>query len=546
MPIPFPFDFKKPDYVAVFQWRLDRLKWIRDNPAVVPGLFKFYQDNPAQFIIDWGVTSDPRNVERKLPALIPFVLFPKQEEWIHWFLERWHSQEPGLTDKSRETGMSWVTVATAATICLFNNGVQVGFGSRKEEYVDKRGDPKSLLWKGRQFIANLPSEFRQGWDERKHAPFMRIQFPGTGSVITGESGDGIGRGDRASFYFVDEAAWLPRPELVDASLSETTNCRIDISTPRGMGNPFARKRFGGKVPVMSIHWRDDPRKDDAWYQKRCHYIDDQVIIAQEIDLDYTASMEGIVIPAAWVQASIDAHLKLNISPSGLRRAGMDVADEGIDKNALCGRYGILAEYLECWSGKGSDIYDTTARGFTLCDVFDYPEVYYDADGLGAGVRGDARVINRERAKNKQPMIRFNPFRGSGAVIDPDGDPFLGKDEKKVGDRGRTNEDFFHNLKAQAWFSARRRFQLTYRAIVEKLEVNPDDIISISSSIPECGKLITELSQPTYSQNNVGKIIIDKMPDGARSPNRADCLIIAFSPIKKSGGFFSDFTTKSLV
>lgn len=538
MPIPFEFDFKNPDYAAVFDWRLERLSLIRENPDCLPELKEFYRENPGQFIIDWGVTSDPRNVERGLPALTPFLLFPRQEEWVQWLLDRWKNRQPGLTDKSREMGLSWLTVCVSCTLCLLNDGMNIGFGSRKEEYVDKKGDPKSLLWKGRQFIANLPVEFRGQWTERKHSPYMRIEFPDTGSVITGESGDGIGRGARNSIYFVDESAFIPRPELIDASLSQTTNCRIDISTPRGMSNPFARKRFGGKISVFTFHWKDDPRKDDAWYEKMCHDIDDPVVIAQEIDLNYSASVEGIMIPAIWVQAAVDAHIKLGIFPSGKRLGGVDVADEGVDKNAFCGRHGILIEYLESWSGKGSDIYETVERVFNICDRLDFDFTNYDADGLGAGVRGDARVINAKRKAAGQSKVTFNPFRGSGEIVDPKGNPFQGTDEGKDGEKGRTNLDFFYNAKAQGWWSLRRRFQQTYRAVVEGLPFNPEDIISISSQITEYNKLIVELSQPTYSQTNNGKIIVDKMPDGARSPNLADSVMIAFAPRKVISGFFS--------
>ena len=533
MPLPFPFDFKKPDYVEVFRYRLEKLASIRANPECLPGLFKFYKENLAQFIIDWGMTYDPRNVERGLPALCPFLLFPKQEEWVHWFIERWKAQEPGLTDKSREMGLSWLTIGVASSLCLFYDGISVGLGSRKQEYVDKIGDPKSLLYKVRQFVQLIPQEFRGDWDVKKHAPHMRVTFPNTGSIISGEAGDGIGRGDRCSVYIVDEAAWLERPELVEASLSQTTNCRHDISTPRGMGNPFARKRFGGKISVFTFSWRDDPRKDQAWYDKKCYDIDDPVVIAQEIDLDYTASIEGILIPAAWVQAAVDAHIVLGIEPKGIRKLGFDVADEGKDKNAVCGRYGILVEYLESWSGKGDDIYGSVEKVFGLCDVLDYSTIDYDADGLGAGVRGDARVINSKRFTR----IGVNAYRGSGAVVDPEGDPFKG--EMKDTGKGRTNEDYFKNFKAQAWFALRRRFLHTYRAVVDGLPYNKDDIISISSSAPEYLKLKTELSQPTYSQDNAGKIIIDKQPDGMPSPNLADSVCIAFAPFKKpAAGFFN--------
>ena len=99
------------------------------------------------------------------------------------------------------------------------------------------------------FMEHLPPELNGGYVPWRDAPFMRITIPGTGSIITGEYGDDIGRGDRASIYFLDEAAHVERPELIEASLSQTTNCRIDMSSVRGMNNPFAKKRWGG--PWMS-------------------------------------------------------------------------------------------------------------------------------------------------------------------------------------------------------------------------------------------------------------------------------------------------------
>ena len=77
MPLPFQFDFKNPDYREIFDWRMDRLSKIRKDKRLLGHLKTYYRDNPAQFIIDWGVTFDPRNVEAGLPTLMPFFLFPK-------------------------------------------------------------------------------------------------------------------------------------------------------------------------------------------------------------------------------------------------------------------------------------------------------------------------------------------------------------------------------------------------------------------------------------------------------------------------------------
>ena len=532
MPIPFEFDFRQPDYVAAFEWRIERLKRIRANPDVLPSLYQYYRDNPAQFIIDWGMTFDPRNVERGLPAAIPFLLFPRQEEWVVWFSERWKNQEAGITEKTRDMGMSWLTVALACTVCQFNQGVVIGFGSRKEEYVDKIGSPKCLFEKARMFMSMLPPEFRGVWNRTKHAPHMRLIFPDTGSTITGESGDGIGRGDRASFYIVDESAFLERPQLVDASLSATTNCRQDISTPNGMGNSFAQRRHGGKVKVFTFHWRDDPRKDDAWYQKQVETLD-AVTVAQEIDINYSASVEGVLIPSAWVQAAIDAHIKLGIEPSGGRYAALDVADEGKDQNSLAGRHGVVLDFLESWSGVGSDIFGTSDKAIDICIDKKYESLQYDADGLGAGVRGDARVINERNEVANLRVIPVKPFRGSAAVVNPKGQMV----------EGRFNEDFFSNLKAQAWWSLRMRFQNTYRAI-NGMGYDPNEIICIPSDLPERAELVMELSQPTYTKNGAGKILVDKAPDGTKSPNRADGVMIVFSSNLMSIGLF-DFMKEEM-
>lgn len=522
MPLPFTHDWKKPDYLAVINWRMDLLKRLRASPQALADSRVYYRNHPADFINHWGTTFDPRNVEAGLPTTIPFLLFPRQEEWIEWFMERWRNRETGLTEKTRDMGMSWLCIGLSVSTCLFNEGVVVGFGSRKQEYVDKLGQPKSLFEKARMFIQALPKEYRGTWDRAKHAPEMRLMFPDTGSIIGGESGDSIGRGDRTSFYFVDEAAFLEHPQTVDAGLSQTTNCRQDISTPNGMGNPFALKRFGGKIPVFTFHWRDDPRKDDAWYEKQKRDLD-EVTLAQEVNISYAASVEGVLIPDVWVQAAIGAHLKLGIEATGDRFGGLDVADEGRDKNAYAGRKGFLLDYLKMWSGKGSDIYQTVVRAFAISDELGAEKFDYDADGLGAGVRGDANNINEERRHAGLRTVRDEPFRGSGAVWDPEGE-MVPK---------RLNKDFFANYKAQSYWALRMRFQATHRAVVEGQPYDPDDIISIDPNLENLSLLTMELSQPTYGINTVGKVLVNKMPEGMKSPNMADAVMICFQPAHRS-------------
>lgn len=509
------FDWKRPDYAPIFSERSIRLKRLRENPALLPALKSHYRDNIAQFITDWGCTFDPRNPERDLPSITPFILFPKQVEFVEWFLALWKSGKSGMVEKSRDAGVSWLSIATACSICIFNEGVVGGFGSRKEEYVDKIGSPHSLFDKARTFMRLLPAEFVGEWD----APHMRVLFHGTGSSITGESGDGIGRGARTSFYFVDEAAFLERPHLVEASLSQTTNCRIDVSTPNGIGNPFAEKRREGEIPVFTFHWRDDPRKGDEWYEEQKAKLD-PITLAQEVDINYSASVEGVLIPSEWVQAAINADEKLMIVPSGIRKGALDVADEGRDENAFAGRHGFSLEFIEAWKGVGSDILATTEKAFLFCDERKYKSFDYDADGLGVGVRGDARMINERRDTQKLQQVAVGAFQGSGAVFRPDA----------LDASGRCNKDMFANRKAQGWWELRRRFQATYRAVVERVAPEcEDDLISINGRLKNLGAVCMELSQPTYSINGAGKILVDKRPNGTKSPNYADAVMMVFAP-----------------
>lgn len=521
-------DYINPDYQSIFQQRIGRLMAVRKDAKLLEACRLHYRHNPIDFIADWGVTSDPRNVERGLPAVIPLVPFARQREWLQWLLDRWRGGEDGLTEKSRDMGCSVNAMALLSTLCLFNDGFVGGVGSRKEDLVDRVGDPNTLFYKARMFLQHLPAEFRGDWSERNKAlsSHMKLDFPTTGSVVIGEAGNNIGRGGRASIYLVDEAAFLANPASVDSALSQTTRCRIDLSTVNGRDNPFAEKRFSGKVPVFTFNWKEDPRKDEAWYIAQTQRLN-PLIVAQEIDLDYSASKEGILIPSAWVQAAIDAHVKLNILPSGIRKGALDVADEGRDKNAFAGRYGCMLEHLEEWTGQGSDIFKTSERAAGICDVQGYREFDFDSDGLGVGVRGDMNVINgRENRKGNQ--ITANPYRGSGSVVRPDEEIIQSTDKVK----GRTNADFFANRKAQSWWHLRTLFLNTYRAIVEGMAYDPDEIISIPKNLPARAKLEAELSQPTYSINTAGKMVVDKAPDGMASPNNADAVVIVYAPTER--------------
>lgn len=405
-----------PDYTAVFHERMRRLHNLResaDPAAAWAGLKAFYKDHPVEFINDWGMTVDPRNPEIGLPARVPFLLFPRQVEYINWLLARWKGREDGLTEKSRDMGVSWLCVAFAVWMFLFYKGVVVGFGSRKEEYVDKLGDPKSLFWKVREFIKQLPIELRplgSGWDERKYAPSMRVLNPENESTIVGEAGDNIGRGNRTAIYFKDESAHYERPEAIDAALSQTSNCKIDVSSVNGAGNPFYQKRHGGEIDVFIFDWKQDPRKNEEWYEKQCRTLDKR-IVAQEIDRNYEASVTDAYIDAERVNEAMSKG-PADIRANGGLRVGVDVARFGDDKTAIVFRRGRVV--LKVIRLSKSDIVQTAAR--VRSEVAAYgtkPEqIAVDTIGIGAGVADILRglypdVIDKKTDKRIKTVVDVN-------------------------------------------------------------------------------------------------------------------------------------------
>jgi phage terminase large subunit len=380
-------DWLAPDYNAIWADRVAKLKALRANPERLPGVQAHYKDNPVDFINDWGCTFDPRNANSNRPTTMPFILFAKQEEFIDWVAKLWKKREDGAVEKSRDMGLSWLCVAVAAWMWIYHPGSVIGFGSRKEDLVDKSDDPQCLFWKLRFFIRMLPHEFKPaGYAEERHAAHMRIVNPDPrmeGAAIIGESGGNIGRGGRTTIYFKDESAHWDHPESADMALSQTSNVKIDISTPNGEGNPFWAKVHGGVIKVFVFDWRDDPRKGKDWYAKQKRGMT-AVALAQEVDRDYSASVMNSYISSGIVTLA-QSRGPADVRPIGRIRVGLDVARFGNDKCVLSFRRGRVLLGQIKW-GK-SDVASTAGRAKQEILKFgEMPEqIAIDTIGIGAGV-----------------------------------------------------------------------------------------------------------------------------------------------------------------
>lgn len=524
-PVEPDFDWRSPELIAgEMQRRIDLLRAIGSDRKKQAAAIAYCQHSILDWVANFVWTYDPR----RRPALLPMVLFPAQQDYLLWRQARRANGENGLCEKSRDLGVSWLNIIHQVHCWLYEDGYKGGFGSRKEAYVDEIGNPDSLFEKIRILLRHLPKwMLPEGFNWSLHDCFCKLINPATGATITGESGDSMGRGGRCSIYDWDETAFTPRAHKVDAALSNNTDTVFYTSSANGF-NLFYRKR--SQYPpewIQRIHWQDDPRKNRwelrvngellasgngrnapvgaiyPWYEGMCAKYD-PVTIASEVDIDYGASVEGIYIPADWVQAAI----ALELPESGPTMAALDVARSGKNQNVLGFRRGPVVYGLDNW--QGLDTTQTAYKSKERCEQEQVISLAIDADGVGAG--------SLDTLANC-PELRFVPVAIHGAAS-PSDRWWPGEE--------RTSKEKFYNARAERWGLLHQRFKKTYDH-VRGVEVYPlDELISI----PNHPTLIAQISQPKRKFASNGKTLIESKEEmekrGLESPDFADMLAQLFA------------------
>ena len=228
--------------------------------------------------------------------------------------------------------------------------------------------------------------------------------------------------------------------------------------------------------------------------------------------------DRVIIKRKWLMASIDAHKKLGVEPTGQNRIGYDVADDGIDLCATVSAYGILTTGCEEWKAGKDELVSSAYRVANMA-VKDRAEVYYDAIGVGASTGSNIKQYNALNSAR----VEFIGWNASGGKVNPDNEY---KD-------GILNKDQFSNAKSQSWWVVADRLIETYNAVVENKPFDPNNIISVSSELPNMGRLFDELSAPYRDMDATGKAKVESKKDmikrGIKSPNMADAFIMAYAP-----------------
>lgn len=274
-------------------------------------------------------------------STLPFVLFPFQEKAVIEICKQIDNGEDLLIEKTRDMGVSWLMMGIVLWYWLLKSGGNdILIGSRKFEYVDKKGSLDTLVEKIRYNLYTLDYLFLpQGFEYNRHDNVANIQNPETGSFIRGEANNpNFGTSGRYKFILADEfSKWDETDDKAWASMGDSSPCRIALSTPWGMGRKFSKLRFGTNIKILTFHWTEHPIKGagkykgqhpvfpeqtgawlSPWYIEEClrrRGSNNAEEISQELDIAYLSS--GM----PWFNNNTvqDEYIKLDKNPPEFQR-----------------------------------------------------------------------------------------------------------------------------------------------------------------------------------------------------------------------------------
>lgn len=269
-------------------------------------------EDPAYFVTMYCWIDEPRPRHGE-DAYKRFVPSAAQVELLYWLKGHVELPEPfdGYLSKSRGWGATRIVCAFATWGWRFRpwRGLLI---SRKEDLVDKPRDLNSMFGYIDFVVDHLPPwMIPEGYDPRIHRLKLMIQNPETRSQVTGESTTTkAGRGARATYAIVDEAAFVPDFVMMFGTLSGTTDHRFALSTEsfeEGFEWYEAWKKYESNPDkVKQLEWWDNPWFDEYWLaEEEARWEHDPDGFVREFRRDPYAGFGQAVYPIAKDLLAID-------------------------------------------------------------------------------------------------------------------------------------------------------------------------------------------------------------------------------------------------
>ena len=235
-----------------------------------------------------------------------------------------------------------------------------------------------------------------------------------------------------------------------------------------------------------------------------------------------ADASTLVLTWAAVNACINAHAEgHHAGTEGLVcDAGLDIADGGVDLNALCVRQGPTIVHFSDWPSEKQGHFEPTAlKAHGVIDEYTLDRLCYDGTGVGSAMRGEFARIDREYS--------VKPINFGAGVGGP----------KRRFNTNKTNKDQFARRNAQLAWALRLRANKTIQLLAGDADVEPEQCLFIHSDMERARhlRLMTQLSQPKWRNNpQSGRIELDKRDGKEKSPDLFDAVCLSFARDSDTG------------
>ena len=209
--------------------------------------------------------------EPRTGMTLPFITYPFQDDVFAELFECIKMGEDTIIEKSRDMGASWCCMTAMEYLWHFSE-IRYTFLllSRKQDLVDKRGDPKTLFYK-----FDFLHEHQPGWLlPRIDATMMHRQNMDNGATMDGDStNEFAGVADRRTAILLDEFSKMDNQSAIFRGTRDATNCRLFNYTPQGSGNMAYEIAKDPDRRKMTLHWSVHPTKSIGLYE----IVDGEVI-----------------------------------------------------------------------------------------------------------------------------------------------------------------------------------------------------------------------------------------------------------------------------
>lgn len=184
----------------------------------------------------------------------PFIMWPVQENCYDAIEAARAMGRDIAIPKSRDMGATWLALAWIVWMALFH-GSPMGVASRKEDLVEKAGDPDALFTKIDYMVSWMPPWMVGEID--RHS--LHIGFKRSGGTVDGESTNKHAfRGGRKHGILFDEAAAMDNLAAI-VRASKDSGLRLFVSTHEEVSH-FYELCTSDRVDVFTLGWWDHPEK----------------------------------------------------------------------------------------------------------------------------------------------------------------------------------------------------------------------------------------------------------------------------------------------